>query len=223
MQQEPFAGDKKVGASWLHGPEQRIIRFAMRYVPAWIKSYHLTLATIPISLAIVGCSFLAKGDIGWLWAISALIVLQWITDSLDGAVGRAHGEGLIRWGYYMDHFLDYIFLCSVLIGYSILLPDHFKYLQFFVLALFGAFMVNAYLAFAASNKFRISYLGIGPTEIRILFVLINTLLIFFGKTYLAQTLPYVLPLTVVGLIIVTYRTQRELWKMDQEAKKQQAQ
>jgi phosphatidylglycerophosphate synthase len=186
-----------------------------------MKSYHLTLMTIPISLAIVGLSFFAKQDIAWLWGISTLIALQWLTDSLDGAIGRANGEGLIRWGYYMDHFLDYIFLCSILIGYSILLPDHFKYLHFFVLALFGGFMVNTYLAFAASNRFRISHLGVGPTEIRAIFILINTLLIFFGQTYLAQTLPYVLPLTVIGLIIVIYRTQRELWKTDMDAKRSQ--
>ena len=68
-----------------------------------------------------------------------MITLQWLTDSLDGAIGRYRNVGLIRWGYYMDHFLDYIFLCSILIGYSLILPDNFKYLLFFLLAIFGVY------------------------------------------------------------------------------------
>jgi phosphatidylglycerophosphate synthase len=118
----------------------------------------------------------------------------------------------------MDHFLDYIFLCAILIGYSLILPDNLKYLQFFVLAIFGAFMVNSYLAFAASNKFRISHMGIGPTEVRIIFILINTMIIIFGKTYIGASLPYILILSTIGLIIITYRTQKEIWQMDKDKK-----
>jgi phosphatidylglycerophosphate synthase len=100
-----------------------------------------------------------------------------------------------------------------------MLPDSYKYLQFFLLAIFGAFMVNSFLAFAASNKFRISYLGIGPTEVRLMFIAVNTLLIFLGKTHLAGALPYVLVASVFGLCVVVYRTQKELWQIDMEAKR----
>jgi hypothetical protein len=81
-------------------------------------------------------------------------------------------------------------------------------------------MVNSYLAFAATNKFQVTYLGFGPTEMRLIFILINTLLIFFGKTYMAFALPYVLIFAVFSLIIIIYRTQKEIWAMDMEAKQQ---
>ncbi len=211
---EPFGGDKKVGQS-IFGPlEQRLIQRCVPAVPSFIRSHHLTLASIPISMLIIGCSYLSKTNIHWLWAVSVLIALQWMTDSLDGAVGRARNEGLIRWGYYMDHLLDYFFLAAILIGYMLLLPVGFRTLHFFVLAIFGAFMVNSYLAFATTNQFRISYLGIGPTEIRLVFILTNTLLIFFGKTHLVGALPYVLAVSFFGLIVVIYRTQKELWEVD---------
>lgn len=148
-----------------------------------------------------------------------MIFAQWLTDSFDGAIGRYRKFGLIRWGYYMDHFLDYIFLCSILIGYSLILPDHFKYLLFFLLAIFGAFMVNSFLSFAATNEFKISYLGIGPTEIRIIFILVNTLLYFFGKTHLIFLLPVLLPFSLFGLCFVVYRTSRYIWAIDMENKK----
>jgi archaetidylinositol phosphate synthase len=218
MDLKPFPGDTKVGTSLFHGPEQRFINWAVVRIPPWIKSYHLTLATIPISIAIIVFSFLAKLDDEWLWGVSVMIVIQWMTDTLDGSVGRLRKEGLVRWGYYMDHFLDYIFLCTILIGYMVLLPDTSKFLHFFILALFGAFMVSAYLAVSASDRFRITFFGIGPTEIRLLFIVINTLLLIFGKTYLAVTLPYVLGASLIGLAVVVYHTQRELWGMDMSKK-----
>jgi len=215
---EQFAGDKKVGTSLLNFWEKKFIEKYTPKIPKLIKTYHLTYSTILWSGLIILFSWLAQNNIHWLWGISSCIFLQWLTDCFDGSVGRYRNTGLIKWGYYMDHFLDYIFLCAILIGYSILLPDNFKFLQFFILAFFGAFMVNTYLSFAATNKFKITYLKIGPTEIRLLFIIVNTLLIFFGKTYLKWSLPYVIGFSVLGLILVVYKTQKELWEIDMKNK-----
>lgn len=215
-----FAGDKKVGASFLGAYEAKLIAWAIPKVPLWLRTYHLTLMTIPISLLIVVFGYLARSDTSWLWGMSSMIFLQWVTDGLDGAVGRARNEGLIKWGYYMDHFLDYIFLCAILIAYMLMIPDQSKYVHFFVLAVFGAYMVNSYLAFAATDEFRIAYSGIGPTEIRIVFIVINTLLIAFGQTHLAATLPFVLALSTVGLCVVVYHTQKHIWDIDMRNKKE---
>ena len=208
-----------MGKSVLYKPEQAFIRWATPRVPNWLRSHHLTLLSIPISLLIILAGYLGIHDERWLWATSLLIVTQWMTDSLDGAVGRARNEGLIRWGYYMDHLLDYFFLAAILIGYMLLLPDQSKWIHFFVLAMCGMFMVNSYLAFAATNQFRISYMGIGPTEMRLVFILINTLIILTGKTHLAFLLPYLLAFGLFGLCVVVYKTQKELWIMDMEAKR----
>ena len=209
-----FAGDKKFGASILNRAETRMKEWMVPKVPKGVETYHLTLTTVLWSVLIIVFSFLAKYNIHWLWLVSLMIFLQYITDLLDGAVGRARDTGLIKWGFYMDHFLDYIFLCSILIGYSLILPDHYKYILFFILAMFGAFMVNSFLSFAATNKFKISYLGIGPTEVRLIFIMVNTLLIIFGKTYLAVALPFVLTFSVFGLFVVVFRTQKYLWEVD---------
>lgn len=213
-----FAGDKKIGRSLLHAPEQRFIQWAVPHVPLRIETYHLTLASIPISLAIIFFSFLAVDHLAWLWGASVMIALQWLTDSLDGAVGRARKTGLIRWGYYMDHLLDYFFLASIMMGYMILLPDQSKWVFFFVFALVAGFMINTFLAMATTNEFRIAHLGIGPTEMRLFFILMNTLLIVFGKTYLAGSLPYLLSFTFMGLVVLIYREQKKLWQVDQANK-----
>ncbi len=216
---EQFQGDKKVGVSLLHAPEEVLKKWLLPMVPKGVETYHLTLTTIIWSLLLMFFAFLACSDIRWMWGASLMITFQYITDLLDGAIGRKRDTGLIKWGYYMDHFLDYIFLCAILIGYSLLVQDQHKYILFFILALFGAFMVNSFLSFAATNEFQIAYLGIGPTEIRIVFILVNTILIFLsGNMYAEKALPYVLWFSTFGLFVAVYRTQEHIWDIDMKNK-----
>ena len=217
-----FKGDVKKGQSLFHVPETKLKNLLVPLVPKRIETYHLTITTILWSILIIVSSFLARYNINWLWFTSFMIFAQYITDLLDGEIGRRRKTGLIKWGFYMDHFLDYIFLLSILIGYSMLLPDKYKFILFYIFALFGAFMVNSFLSFAATNEFKIAYLGIGPTEIRLIFIIINTLLIIFGKTYLAPALPYVLFFSTIGLIITVYKTQKYIWKIDMDNLKKES-
>ncbi len=218
MHKEEFHGDKKKGMSILSKLEIKLRNRLVPLVPKSIETYHLTLTTILWSLLIMVFSFLTRYNINFLWVVSLMIFFQYITDLLDGEIGRQRKTGLIKWGFYMDHFLDYTFLSSILIGYSLLLQPKQLYLLFFILALFGAFMVNSFLSFAATNEFKISYLGIGPTEVRIIFIIINTLIIIFGKTYIGPALPYILLFALLGLIITVYRTQEYIWKIDMKNK-----
>jgi len=214
---EQFAGDKKVGFSLLGKWEKAVVNKYVAKIPSSVETYHLTLCTIVWSAGIVLFGWLATFNIHWLWFGSLFIVFQYVTDLFDGAVGRYRNTGLIKWGYYMDHFLDYIFLCSVLISYAFLLNDKYNSL-FFILAIFAGFMVESYLSFATTNRFKIEHLGIGPTEVRLLFIIINTLLIIFYKTYLAWVLPYVLVFSLCGLCFVVYKTQEKIWQADMEEK-----
>lgn len=215
---EKFQGDKKDGKSLLNRPEEKLKEWLLPMVPAWLETYHLTASTVIWSLMVIFFSFLGQSDIRWLWGASAMIVAQYVTDLLDGAIGRQRDTGLIKWGYYMDHFLDYIFLCSILIGYSLLVRDHHKYMLFFVLAIFGAFMVNSFLSFAATGKFKISYLGIGPTEIRIVFIMVNTLFIFADNSAIEAAIPYILTFATFGLFVTVYKTQEHIWWLDMQKK-----
>lgn len=215
-----FQGDKKVGRWLLADAEDRLKRWLLPKVPRRVETYHLTLSTLVWNTGILAFSFLARYKIHFLWLVSLMIVAQYLTDLLDGAVGRARNTGLVKWGYYMDHFLDYLFLCSILIGYGLMIEDHNKYLLFYILALFGGFMVNSFLSFAATGKFQISYMGIGPTEIRLAFIGVNTFIILLHKRFnMALLLPVALVGATFGLFVVVYRTQKELWRIDMEAKR----
>jgi archaetidylinositol phosphate synthase len=215
-----FQGDKKVGRWLLADGEEKLKQWLLPKVPKRVETYHLTLSTLIWCAMIILFSFLASYNIHFLWVVSLMIFMQYITDLLDGAVGRARNTGLVKWGYYMDHFLDYIFLCSILIGYGLMTEDHNKYMLFYILMLFGAFMVNSFLSFAATGNFRISYMGIGPTEMRLVFILVNTFIIFFHDRF---NMSLLLPITLAGatfvLFLVVYQTQKKLWQVDMEAKR----
>ncbi|MFC1839240.1 CDP-alcohol phosphatidyltransferase family protein [Thermodesulfobacteriota bacterium] len=215
---EQFGGDKKVGHSLLSNPEKRFKNWAVPKIPACIETYHLTLMTLLWSLVNVVLGFYAKENLKILWLVSLMIVLQYLTDLFDGEVGRQRNTGLIKWGFHMDHFLDYIFLCSlVFVGYMIA-PAGLEVWYFALVVILGGYMVNSFLLFGATNEFQIYYFGFGPTETRVVFILINAYIIFFSTNGFNVLLPATVILCFIGLVINTYQIQKKLWRHDMQTK-----
>ena len=219
MTQAQFGGDKKTGKWAFAHLERGMVNWLVPKVPSWLETYHLTMLTLVWSIGIVVASLLARQSLHWLWVVSGFIALQYLSDVLDGAVGRYRDTGLVKWGFYMDHFLDFMFLSSVVVGYSLALPHIAAYWFGALLALGGALMVNTFLSFAATNEFQISMLGIGPTESRLFFVLANTGMIFFGTAWLPVVLPIVVGILTLTLIWSVWQAHRRIWQMDMEYKR----
>jgi len=201
--------------------ERKLVYAMVDKVPKGIETYHLTLSTILWSLLIVLFGYLATFNIHWLWGSAVGVALQYITDLLDGAIGRKRNTGLIKWGFYMDHFLDYIFMCSVVISFWFVLPDKYNLFLFFLLAILGAYLVDAYLRFAATGNLKIAHLGFGPTEARIAFIIIYVLNILGNRTFLSTLIPYIFLFVFGGLCYVVYKNQKEIWELDMRIKAEQ--
>lgn len=217
---EKFHGDKKLPLkSPLAKAEKRFIDYCVPRFPSWIEGYHLTLTTVLWSAGLILSGYLAKQDLGWLWFASGMLFMQWFTDSFDGALGRYRDTGIPKWGFYMDHFLDFIFMCSILIGYAVLFEGLYRNIFLVLIPIFGAFMVNSYLSFAATTEFKITFLGMGPTELRLLIIILNTIIIIFGTGFVKKTLPFIPLFTMIALVIVVYRTQKYIWQIDMEDKR----
>jgi archaetidylinositol phosphate synthase len=213
-----FAGDAKVGQSILTGPERALVAWATPRIPSWLQTYHLTLLTVVWSGLNMALGWLAASDLRWLWGISLVIVLQYLSDLFDGAVGRARNTGLVKWGFYMDHFLDYIFLGSLIFAGYMIAPEGLGAYYVLLLLLTGGFMVSSFLSFAATNRFEIYILGFGPTETRIVFIALNTIIIFTGTAHFHVSLPVVCLLCFLGLAMVVKRASDALWQLDMEQK-----
>jgi len=220
MDNQKFGGDKKLPMRTLLAKyERKLIDSNVSRFPRWIEGYHLTLMTIPLSAGLIVFGYLAKNNYAWLWLSSLMLFLQWFTDCFDGALGRFRDTGIPKWGFFMDHFLDFVFMCSVFIGYSFLVEGLSKQVVYLLIPVFGCFMVSSYLAFGATNEFKITYLWAGPTEIRIWFFILNCLIIKFGTGFIEKVLIYILVLSLVFLGIVVYRTQKYIWGVDMQNKR----
>ena len=176
------------------------------------------MTTLAWSAGTVAAGWLARDEAAWLHVISAMVFGQWLTDSLDGSLGKYRKQGLVKWGFFMDHLLDLVFAGSIVIAYSFLVEADWLVFLFMILLLVTcATMAVSFLAFAATNQFQIAYYGIGPTEIRIGYIALNTLVYFAGTEIFSWGVPVVVGLNVFALLVMAAQTSRTLWRVDYEA------
>jgi phosphatidylglycerophosphate synthase len=188
------------------------------WVPKWIETYHLTLMTIPFGLVVVGSGYLARTHDLWLLPISVMVFFQYVTDILDGAVGRYRKTGLVLWGFYMDHMMDYLFTGSIVAAYTIAyqLPSEFFLVAFTVMS---GFFVHEFLMCNASGVLNTSGVyGFGPTELRLSVIVGNLLVPFMPKGLIVELLRILLPVSAVIFGWIVIRGQRRLWRIDMKQK-----
>jgi archaetidylinositol phosphate synthase len=218
---QKFAGAGKSNSGLLVPLERKLARHVLPRIPSWIETYHLTLLTPVWSIGIVGFCYLAKTNLRWLWMVNLMLVLHYFTDHFDGKLGKYRDTGLCKWGFYMDHLFDYGFLCSILLGYTLLIPERAFFNMLLVLCVFSALMFHTYLMLAATEQFKVSFGWFGPTEMRIGLIVINALIVKFGVRPLKGALPYVALGALITLALLAYRAQKRLWLADMAAKQQQ--
>ena len=177
------------------------------------------MMTLIWSGLIVLFSYWAARDLRWLWLVSVMIFLHYVTDHFDGKIGKYRNTGLVRWGYYMDHFLDYVFLCSIIVGYAFILPEKSRYQILITLAIFAGYEVSTFLSFAATDRFNISFLKLGPTEFRLALIVINGLLVEYGTRKMVSGLKYVNIGAAIALGLMVYKAHKTIWEMDMREKK----
>jgi len=219
IETQQFAGASKSNNSFLTPFERRLAPRVLPHIPGWLETYHLTMMTLLWTALILLFSYWAATDLRWLWGVSAMVFMQYVTDHYDGKVGKYRGTGLLRWGYYMDHLLDYFWLCSIIVGYAFILPERSRYQILILLVLVSGYEVSTFLAFSALDRFKISYLRFGPTEFRVAVIIINALLVQYGTRQMVNGLKYVNFGAAVGLVLVIYRTHKAIWALDMKHKR----
>ena len=164
----------------LLGPLERpALQWLAAHMPAWVTPDICTAIGLFGALLTAigyGLSFIQPG---FLWLASLGFILNWFGDSLDGTLARYRRMERPLYGYYIDHTTDMI--CEMLI---ILGMGFSPYVSFNIacLALIAYLMLSAmvYLRTYVAGEFKISYSGWGPTESRVVAILLNTAMYFFG-------------------------------------------
>ena len=157
----------------LAGPERRILLALAARVPRTIRSNHLTALGM-IGAAGAGAGYaLTNFSAGWLWVASLMLVINWVGDSLDGTLARVRGTQRPKYGYYLDHVVDAFSTAVIGLGIG-LSPYVYLGLALGIVVVYLAMSINVYLESTVFGVFKISYGRIGPTEVRLILILLNT-------------------------------------------------
>jgi archaetidylinositol phosphate synthase len=156
-------------------PEARVLEGIARRLPAWIKPDHLTALGVLAALGIAAAYVLSNGNEAWLWAASALLVVHWLGDSLDGTLARVRKAERPRYGYYLDHLVDAFATAAIGIGLG-LSPHMLLAVGLAIVVAYLILSINTYLETHAFGTFTLGYGRLGPTEARLLLIGMNTLL-----------------------------------------------
>ena len=167
---------KRVRVALTADIEKRALVALAHRLPGWVTSDHLTVIGV-IGAIGVGVGYaLSVVNVHWLWLASAMLVVNWYGDSLDGTLARVRHAQRPRYGYYLDHAVDAF--TTVLIGAGIgLSPFVSLYAGLGIVILYLLMSVNVYLESAVYDEFKMDYGLIGPTEVRILLIVLNTVAI----------------------------------------------
>ncbi len=146
--------------------EKRALIWIAERLPRWINSDHLSGLSI-LAMAGAAISFAAIGTIPWAaFGVVAALVVNWFGDSLDGTVARVRNQQRPRYGYYVDHVIDLAGTALLLSGLA-LSGSMSPSLAWALLAAYFLVSAESYLATHAAGVFNMSFLGFGPTELRI--------------------------------------------------------
>ena len=147
--------------------EKRALVWIAWRLPAWIRSDHLSAFGLS-AMAATGLSFAALERRFWTAAaVVFFLTMNWLGDSLDGTLARIRGHERPRYGFYVDHAIDLAGTTMLMAG---LCASGFMSPMLGLSVLVAYLLVSAesYLATHALGVFRMSFLRIGPTELRIL-------------------------------------------------------
>jgi phosphatidylglycerophosphate synthase len=156
-------------------PEARVLEWIAKRLPSRVKPDHMTALGLIASAGIAAAYVLSNGDRTWLWAASALLVVHWLGDSLDGTLARVRRSERPRYGYYLDHLVDAFATAAIGIGLG-LSPYMLLAVGLAIVVAYLILSINTYLETHAFGVFTLGYGRFGPTEARLMLIGVNTLL-----------------------------------------------
>lgn len=142
-------------------------------LPAWITPDGLTAIALAGAVLSAVAYALAGQSLLWLHVASLGFVVHWWGDSLDGTLARVRQIRRERYGFFVDHQCDAIsaVLLAVGLGLGPLMKMEIA-LAILVGVLLLMLLVN--MVTIARDVFKISFGSVGPTELRLAAIAMNT-------------------------------------------------
>jgi archaetidylinositol phosphate synthase len=196
----------------LLGPLERpTLKWLAAHMPAWVTPDTCTIVGVLGAVGVAVSYMLSNYDRNFLWLASLGFVVNWLGDSLDGTLARHRRIERPIYGFFVDHTTDAFSVSIIMLGLGLTV-----YVNFIVACLaLIAYLLLSVLVFvrtSAVGEFKISYSKLGPTEIRVLAILLNTVMYFGGERTFVWKLgtlsqpvsPYDLIVAVIALLVLYF-------------------
>jgi len=208
----------------LLGPIERpALQWFAAHMPDWVMPDHLTLLGTLGAILIFISYWLTNFDPAFLWLASVGFFINWFGDSLDGTLARYREIQRPKYGFFVDHIVDAFNEALIFLGFGLS-----PYIRFEIASLLfiGYLMMSVlvYVRTCVKGEFVISYAGLGPTEMRVLAIIANILLYFFGNPSLTvagvafsvfDLVGFTIALALFAVFIISsYSQARELARID---------
>ena len=153
--------------SLLAAVEKKALVWMAKHLPLWLNSDHLTLLGFSAMLVAGIAYWVARWNRLALWVVVIALAVNWFGDSLDGTLARVRDQQRPRYGFYVDHVLDLVGT-SVLVGGLALSGYMSPLLALGLLVAYQTVAAEEFLSTHVQSVFHLSFLRIGPTELRII-------------------------------------------------------
>ena len=205
----------RIQTSILNAGEKKVLVWLAQRQPKWMTSDILTYIGTFGALVIAAGYILASVNIAFLWLSSLGFVINWYGDSLDGTLARVRNRQRPVYGYYIDHTVDCINEFAIFIGIGLSGLMHFE-LALLILALYFMLTINVSINAHLKKEFLLTYFGLGPTEFRLIMILVNTVFIIFpslaafrgflaiGGTWVAYKAMDAVAVVILAILLVIY-------------------
>jgi len=180
---------KRIQTSLLNGVEKRALVYMAERMPKWVTSDMLSGVGVVGAVLIAAGYILSDGSLQWLWLSTLGFVVHWFGDSMDGTLARVRNTQRPIYGYYLDHTLDVITEGIMFVGIGLSHLVNME-LAMAVYVLYLALTLNVSINAHLKSEFRLTYFHLGPTEFRVLMIIINTLYIYIPSLSTFRTQLY---------------------------------
>ena len=167
----------RIQTSILNAAEKKVLVWLAERQPRWVTSDFLTyVGVLGAVVCALGC-VLSNINVNYLWISSLGLVINWYGDSLDGTLARVRHIQRPIYGFFIDQTLDAITICIMGVGFG-LSPAFRLDVTLLVLAGYLVLSIYTYICTILKDEFRLTYSSFGPTEFRLVVIILNTIYIY---------------------------------------------
>ena len=168
----------RIQTSILNSKEKKALVWMALRIPRKINSDHLTVLGFIGALISSAGYILSNLESNFLWLASFGLLVNWFGDSLDGTLARVRNAQRPIYGFFIDHSIDGLTVFAICVGAG-LSPYISFAVAMLILAGYLLLSVLTYINTYLKGEFKITYNKLGPTEFRLIVILINTLFIYY--------------------------------------------